>query len=116
MMTAHGSLCCLLCILLVLCTGCTSLSIGNVTARQDGVLIEVANDGSPVEAGVLVHVYQVKDLAQEDLTDTGVAATLDSGVNTVLVPIRLDPGTYKIKVYVTVNNERQTATIKDIVV
>lgn len=115
-MAAYRFLCCVLCFTLAFCSGCTSLSVGNVTTSQDNLLIEVSNTGSPVDTGVQVRVYQIRGLAQEELTNTGVPATLKRGNNIVTVPLRLDPGTYKVYVYVTVNNERQTASIKDLVI
>ena len=115
-MAAYRLLCCVLCIFLVVCSGCTSLSVGDVSSSRDNLSIEVSNTGSPVDAGVQVRIYQIRGMEQEELTVTGVPATLNPGENVVAVPLRLDPGTYKVYVYVTVNNERQTASIKDLVV
>ena len=115
-MAAYRLLCCVLCISLVFCSGCASLSVGNVTSSQDNLSIEVSNTGSPVDAGVQVRVYQIRGLEQEELTVTGVPATLHRGENVIKVPLHLERGTYKAYIYVTVNNERQTASIKDLVI
>lgn len=115
-MFAYRLLCCVLCIFLVFCSGCTSLSVRDVTAAQDNLSVRVSNTGSPVDAGVQVRIYQIRGMEQEELTVTGVPATLNMGENVVAVPFHLDPGTYKVYVYVTVNNERQTASIKDLVI
>lgn len=107
---------CVLCIIFLLSAGCTSLAVGDVTAGQDRLTIHVTNPGEPVEAGLQVRIYQIRDMVQTELTNTGVPVTLARGDNAVTVPVRLAPGTYKLYVYVTINSERQTASIKDIVI
>jgi len=115
-MAAYRFLCCVLCLLLAFCSGCTSLSVGSVAASKDNLSINVRNTGSPVDAGVQVRIYQISGLEQKELTVTGVPATLIQGENTVSVPLHLEPGMYKAYIYVTVDNERQTASIKDLVI
>ena len=115
-MVAYRFLCCVLCLLLAFCSGCTTLSVGNVSSSKDNLSVQVDNPGAPVEAGVQVRVYKIQGMTQEELIVTGVPATLKKGENTVTVPLHLDPGTYKIYIYVTINNERQTASIKDLVI
>ena len=115
-MAAYRFLCCVLCILLALCSGCTTLSVGNVSSSKDNLTIQVSNAGSSVDAGVQVRVYEIQGMLQEELIVTGVPATLKKGENTVSVPLHLDPGSYKLYIYVTINNERQTASIKDLVI
>jgi len=115
-MSACRFLFCVLCILFVLCAGCTSLAVGDVIPVQDGVLVNVTNSGDPVQAGVQVRVYQIHGMEQKELTNTGIPVNLARGENIVTVPVRLEPGAYKLYVYVTINSERRTASIKDIVV
>jgi hypothetical protein len=109
-------LCCVLIILFILCAGCASLAVSDVTATRDNLTVHVTNSGDPVAAGVQVRIYQIRNMAQEELTNTGVPVTLARGENSVSIPIRLEPGTYKLYVYVTINSERKTASIKDIVI
>jgi urease beta subunit len=106
----------MLCIILVLSAGCTSLAIGDVTPTDQGMMVHVTNSGDPINAGIQVRVFRIHDLMQQELTNTGVTATLNQGENVVNVPVRVEPGTYKLYVYVTMNGERKTASIKDIVV
>ncbi|WAC04209.1 MAG: hypothetical protein OS112_06975 [Methanoregula sp.] len=106
----------MLCIILVLSAGCTSLAIGDVTPADGGVRVHVTNSGDPIQAGIQVRVFRINDLAQKELTNTGVPVNLHRGENDITVPVRLEPGTYKLYVYVTTNGERKTASIKDIVV
>jgi len=115
-MVAYRFVCCVLCILFAFCAGCTSLAIGNVAAARENLTVQVTNTGTPVDAGVQVRVYKIQGLGQKELTVTGVPATLKNGENTVIMPLHLEPGTYKIYIYVTVSNERQAASIKDLVI
>ncbi len=115
-MTICRFLCWMLCIALLLSAGCTSLAVRDVTSSQDNLSVHVSNSGDSVTAGIQVRAYQIRDMEQRELTNTGVTAVLEKGENTILVPLRLEPGTYKLYVYVTINNERKTASIKDIVV
>ena len=115
-MSSCRFLVCMLCIILILSAGCTSLAIGDVTPTDQGMKVHVTNSGDPITAGIQVRVFRIHELTQQELTNTGVTATLNQGENVVNVPVRVEPGTYKLYVYVTMNGERKTATIKDIVV
>ncbi len=115
-MSSCRFLLCMLCIILVLSAGCTSLAIGDVTPTEQGIKVHVTNSDNPLQAGIQVRVFEIHDLGQQELTNTGVTVTLNQGENVVTVPVRLEPGTYKLYVYVTKNGERKTASIKDIVV
>ncbi|MCX6691265.1 MAG: hypothetical protein NTW33_04245 [Methanoregula sp.] len=115
-MSSCRFLVCMLCIILVLSAGCTSLAIGDVTPTDQGMKVHVTNSGDPITAGIQVRVFRIHELTQQELTNTGVTATLNQGENVVNVPVRVEPGTYKLYVYVTMNGERKTASIKDIVV
>ena len=115
-MSSCRFLVCMLCIILILSAGCTSLAIGDVTPTDQGMKVHVTNGGDPINAGIQVRIFRIHDLMQQELTNTGVTVALDHGENVVNVPVRVEPGTYKLYVYVTMNGERKTASIKDIVV
>jgi hypothetical protein len=71
---------------------------------------------SPADAGLQVRVFQVRELEQEEQGVTIVPVTLESGGNAIVVPLHLDPGSYKLYIYLIVDRERQPAVIRDIVV
>jgi hypothetical protein len=102
--------------LIVLSTGCTSLAIGDVYYRNQGLLVHVSNNGDPVDAGIQVRIYEIKNLNQRELTVVGIPVLVRKGENEFIVPVTLEPGTYKLYMYLTINGERKTAGIKDIVV
>ncbi|MCX6686418.1 MAG: hypothetical protein NTV10_07270 [Methanoregula sp.] len=103
--------------LITLSAGCMSLAVGDVSYRnQQGLVVHVSNSGDPVDAGIQVRIYEIKDLNQRELTVTGIPVSVKEGENEFSLPVLLEPGTYKLYVYVTVNGERRTASIKDLVI
>ena len=99
----------------VLC-GCISSSIGDVRYAGSGIIAQVHNPDEPSDAFVQVTIYRVTGLTQQEYSVVMAPARLLTGDNTVLIPVILDPGTYKLKMYLIQNNERRTAVIRDIVV
>jgi len=105
---------CILLFILLLSTGCTSLSIGNLVYNNGNVTVAVSGLGNPVTAGVEVHIFSIEAIEQHELLVTGITTTLHEGNNLVSVPVNLTTGKYKIYVYLVVNGERETAAIRDI--
>ena len=108
--------CLTLLVLTVIGAGCTSNAIGDVSYSNGTIIVPVTCTGNPGEAFVQVTVYEIVDFSQQELTSSQVPVTLRQGSNEVLVPAPLPPGTYKLYVYVLTPDNRQTATIRDIVV
>ncbi len=108
--------CCILLVLLLLGAGCTSNAVGDVAYRNGTIFFPVTCSGEPGDAFVQVTVYEIKNFHQQELTFLQVPVTLKPGENEVTVPITLPPGAYKLYVYILTPGERQTATIRDIVV
>jgi hypothetical protein len=108
--------CSVLLALILLGSGCTSTLIGDVTYRNSSLLIPVTNTAEPRDAYVQVTMYEIKDLHQQEMQVIQVPVTLTRGENEVIIPVTLPPGSYKLYVYILNPGERQTATIRDIVV
>lgn len=102
--------------LITLSAGCMSLAVGDVSYRNQGLVVHVSNSGDPIDAGIQVRIYEIKDLNQRELTVTGIPVSVKKGENEFSLPVLLEPGTYKLYVYVTVNGERRTASIKDLMI
>jgi hypothetical protein len=116
-MPARSQIILLLCAAVFLAgAGCLSLSVGSVSYDNGNLSVIVTNSGDPVDAGVQVRIFQVDGMAQREQEMTGTPVSLAHGTNTVPVPVMLEPGTYKIYVYLTINGERQAAVIRDIMV
>jgi hypothetical protein len=107
---------CVILVLVLLGAGCTSTAIGDISYSNGTIIIPVTCTGEPGDAFVQVTVYEIKDFSQHELTYLQVPVTLRQGANELLVTAPLPAGTYKLYVYVLKPGERQTATIRDIVV
>ncbi|MGA2162287.1 MAG: hypothetical protein ABSG28_08875 [Methanoregula sp.] len=114
-----GRLCLLfgfLLVLLLAAAGCTTLSVGNVSYSTGNLSVTIASSGTPVNTGVQVRVFKLDEFEQHELLTTGTMVMLTGPVNTVAIPLHLDPGRYKIYVYITTNGQREAAVIRDIAV
>ncbi|MCK9580781.1 MAG: hypothetical protein M0Q92_10085 [Methanoregula sp.] len=108
--------CCAILVLFLLGAGCTSTVIGDVSYRNGTILVPVTCTNEPVDAFVQVTVYEIRNLHQQEMTFLQVPVMLQNGDNEVAVPLTLQPGSYKLYIYILTPDERQTATIRDIVV
>ncbi|HZD42454.1 MAG TPA: hypothetical protein VE134_00200 [Methanomicrobiales archaeon] len=108
-------------LLAALCTfgilaGCVESSFGDVS--YDGKVFHIAatNGESPVDAVLQVTAFRVGDLNQEKAFENVSVVRFEQGSNTYTVPADLQPGDYKLYVYLTIGNERKASVIRDIVV
>ena len=63
-----------------------------------------------------VTIYQVTGLSQQEQSFVMHPVSLNNGDNKVFIPLHLQPGTYKLNMYLIQDGERKTAVIRDIVV
>jgi hypothetical protein len=103
-------------ILFVSLCGCVSSSIGDVGYSGDNITASINNPGDPSDAFMQVTIYRIDGLSQLEHSVVFASAKLKTGDNIVQIPAPLDPGTYKLKMYLIQNGERKTAVIRDIVV
>jgi hypothetical protein len=96
--------------------GCVSSSVGDVTYKNGGLTAAISNPGQPADAFVQVTVYKVDGLSQSEYTVVMTGVKLKNGENTVMIPVSLEPGAYKLNIYLIQEGERKTAVIRDIVV
>lgn len=112
----HRPLILVLCVLLVVLSGCTSLAVGDARYHNGGISVNLNSSSTMPDAFMQVTIYQVKDLQQQEYFVVTSPVNLESGENTVFFPARLEPGTYKLRIYLIHDSERKTAVIRDIVV
>ena len=105
----------LLAFFILLC-GCITSSIGEVGYSGDNITARINNSNEPSDAFVQVTIYRVTGLSQQEQTVVMTSVKLETGNNTVLIPVALAPGNYKLKMYLIQKGERKTAVIRDIVV
>jgi hypothetical protein len=103
-------------VLFLVTAGCISLSVGNISYGNDNLTVAVAGPGTPQVIYVQVRVFTLDQFEQQDLLTTGISANLTGAETNVTIPMHLDPGRYKMYVYVFQNGERETAVIRDITV
>jgi hypothetical protein len=107
----------LLCALFMVIAGCTSPSINGARYGNGGIFVDLTTGSSGTDdARVQVTIYRIKDLHQSEylVVDTPVALTNTGGE--VFLPAPLEPGSYKLYIYLIRNGQRTNAVIRDIVV
>ena len=112
----HKPLMYVTCVLLVLLSGCVSTEVGDATYQNKGILVNVNSTSPMPDAFMQVTVYVVKGLQQQESLYVTSAVNLTPGENAVFFPAPLQPGIYKLRIYLIHNGERKTAVIRDIVV
>ena len=95
---------------------CVSTTIGEVAYSGGGLSLSVSHTGEPSEGYVQVTVYEIKNNQQEERTTLYAPLNLQQGANTAFINGTLEPGQYKLYIYLIQNGERKTAAIRDIVV
>jgi hypothetical protein len=100
----------------LLFSGCTTIDIGNAEYANNTVLLPITNTGVPSEGYIQVTVYEITNNQQEETDVLYAPLALQQGENTALIPGTLEPGQYKLYIYLIQNGERKAATIRDIVV
>jgi hypothetical protein len=112
----HRPLFYVICVLLVLSSGCVSTEVGDAKYQNNGILVNVNSPSAMPDTFIQVTIYEVKGLQQQESLYVTSAVNLTKGENTVFFPAPLQPGTYKLRIYLIQNGERKTAVIRDIVV
>jgi len=95
---------------------CVSTTFGEVTYYGGGLTLPVSHTGEPSEGYIQVTVYAIKDNQQVETDVFYAPLALQQGDTTAFIPGMLEPGQYKLYIYLIQNGERKTAAIRDIVV
>ena len=98
---------------IVMC-GCVALNVGDAVYSPGDLSIALENTGDPSDAFVQVTAYRLSGFSQEEYLVVSRPVTLVPGQNTIIVPIDLPTGKYKLYIYVIHNGIRKTAVIRDI--
>jgi hypothetical protein len=102
-------------LLIVLCSaGCLSTTVGDTRYDNGTLTVKIGHTGEPADDVVQVTIYRIANMTQEKYTVTSAPARLSRGENVVGVPARLEPGTYKLYIYILGDGDRKTAVIRDI--
>jgi hypothetical protein len=112
----HRPLFYVFCVLLVLLSGCISTEVGDARYQNNGIVVNLNSSSAMQDAFMQVTIYEVKGLQQQESLVVNTPVNLVPGENTVFFPVWLEPGSYKLRIYLIHNGERKTAVIRDIVV
>jgi len=96
--------------------GCLSLGINDVRYDGSALSVRASNSGEVREAAIQVTVFRMKDLAQAEVVTETRTIQLASGVHEYTIPLSLPPGSYKLYIYLIVDNDRKASVIRDITV
>jgi hypothetical protein len=102
--------------LLALSPGCLSTSIGRVDYDGKNLTVQVADAGGPEDAALQVSVYRFQDFRQVETSRQIFPVTLGQGTTTLTVPLGLEEGTYRLYLYIIIDNARRASVIRDITV
>jgi hypothetical protein len=117
MRTGRESVLLLLFLLAVaLSSGCLSTSIGGVTYDGKNLSVQVTDDAGPEDAALQVSVYRFQDFRQDEVSLQILPVRLGQGTTTLTVPLGLGEGTYRLYLYIIVDNARRASVIRDITV
>jgi len=112
----HGFSLLLLCIMLVIIAGCASPAIDEARYYNGNIIVNLSSSDNSADARIQVTIYQIRDLHQNEYRVVYAPVLLTKGQNQVFIPVSLEPGSYKLYIYLILNGERKTAVIRDIVV
>jgi hypothetical protein len=97
------------------CTGgCIGIGFGEVTYSAGHLGVTVDNPSDPLEATLQVTVFRTEDFKQTEVANFAEMVTFQSGQNAFTFPVDLEPGTYKLYLYITKGSTRTVSVIRDI--
>lgn len=106
-------------VLLCLCgitAGCMTASIGEVSYGQNNLYISATNQDMSTQAVLQVTIFRIENLVQTEIFRQAEFIQFESGTHAYQMPLTLDHGTYKIYVYISVNEDSKARVIRDLVV
>lgn len=103
-------------ILCVLGAGCATASVGDVLYTNDSLLITATNQDTSTQAVLQIAVYAVDNLTQTELFRKAEFVRFEQGTHQYREPVTLEPGDYKVYVYIIVDGDSKARVIRDLTV
>ncbi|GAB7016114.1 hypothetical protein [Methanogenium cariaci] len=94
--------------------GCLSYSIAMVSYDGDGVHVGVDNKGDARDAVMQVTVFDLSDFKQVEVDKIVRSVHLDAGTNEITFDTDLQPGPYRLYIYMMEGGERLGCVIKNL--
>lgn len=86
--------------------GCLSYSIGSVSYNGDGVHVSVDNKAEARDVSMQITVFDLSDFKQVEVDKIVRSVHLNAGINDVTFDADLQPGPYRLYVYMMEDGER----------
>lgn len=96
--------------------GCVTTTIGDAVYSGGDISLSFSHDGNPSSGYVQVTVYQIRNNLQDEKETLYAPLILQHGGNIAHVNATLEPGQYKLYIYLIQDGERKAAAIRDITV
>ena len=96
--------------------GCISTTIGDAVYSGSNLILSFTDNGGPSQGYVQVTIYRIQNNRQEEMETRYASLNLQPGENTAYVNGTLEPGRYKLYIYLIQDGERKAAAIRDITV
>jgi hypothetical protein len=103
--------------ILALSPGCLSTaSIGPAVYDGSSLNVQVTNSAGARDAALQVNVFRFQDFRQVEVTKEILPVRLEPGTGTYSIPLSLDDGSFRLYLYVLIDNDRRAGAIRDITV
>lgn len=96
--------------------GCVSASIGHVRYHDQALLIQATNEEATQQAVLQVTIDQIRDFHQSNVFRKADFIEFKSGTAEYKVPVTLEPGSYKVYIYIIVDGDSKARVIRDLTV
>jgi hypothetical protein len=104
----------LLLAILAVSAGCLTYSIGTVLYDGDVVHVSVDNKAEARDAAMQITVFDLSDFKQVEVDKIVRSVHLDAGINDVTFDADLQPGPYRLFIYMMEDGERLGCVIEDV--
>jgi hypothetical protein len=98
----------------IIVPGCLTYSFGDIVYGNDTLQVRVSNSGESQRVTLQVTIFDTTEFEQREVYKKAEYYTLEKGENEYTVPIHLEPGSYKVYLYIIVNDKRTNLEIRDL--
>lgn len=101
-------------VLLSVIPGCMTTEFGDISYTPGALHMNVSGAENRTDAVLQVTIYALQDLQQQEVYKHADYVSVTKGQNTFTEPVSLEPGSYRVYLYLTYGNERKAAVIRDL--
>ncbi|MDD1673729.1 MAG: hypothetical protein LUP99_04895 [Methanomicrobiales archaeon] len=96
--------------------GCVTASIAEISYGNGTLFITATNQDTTTQAVLQATVFRVQNFTQVEILKKAEFIQFESGTHEYQMPVILNKGTYKIYIYMTVNEDSKARVVRDLVV